>query len=294
MNRLSREGTAAPASVQERAQRLGRRLRLREIPAVMLHSHMCQPCLCGAFRPITLLPKRWFATVGDRSLDAVLAHELAHARWLDHLVNLAQRLLEVVFFFHPCVHWLSRSLPRQRKYCADELAIRLTGDPLALATALECVARFRVALPRRSRWARRGGETVSLLPRIQELIGMMPVPSRPQTWPYVAVPLAAVFALVTISAGSAQDRPSASQSISPSFSRDAAPVKPHATAPASVPLPATAPAGADPKRQYSYVVRQLDLEEGSWRDRLDGQLKPLGADAKTQGWIIDGDAPRCC
>ncbi len=142
-----RESTAAPASIQSRSDRLAGRLGLRQMPRVLIHPRLDEPCLCGLFRPAVLLPGRWLAWVeaGQDAgrLDAILAHELAHARRLDLPVNLAQRLVEVAFFFHPAVHWLSRSLRRQRELCADALAVSLTGDPLALAEALESVARLR-------------------------------------------------------------------------------------------------------------------------------------------------------
>ena len=164
-SRLRREGQAAPTTVQERARRLGRRLRLRNVPAVRLHPRLSQPCLCGAIRPLILLPDRWVETVGSGPLDAVLAHELAHARRLDHLVNLGQRFVEAIYFFHPAVHWLSTSFRRHREHCADELAVRITGDPLALARGLECLAGLHVKLPRpRPIGAALGGETLSLLP----------------------------------------------------------------------------------------------------------------------------------
>ena len=132
-------------------------------------------------------------------------------RRLDHVVNLAQRLVEVALFFSPGVHWLSRSLRRQREFCADELAVRLTGDPLARAEALEAVARLRLTSPVRPPLvAALGGQTVSLLPRIQELIGMTPSRPKPSLWPFAALPAAGLVALFTAAVGLAQDRPVAS------------------------------------------------------------------------------------
>src|SRR5262249_24605455 len=131
---------------------------------------------------------------------------LAQARRCDHLVNLAQRMLEVVLFFNPGVHWLSRSLRRQSELCADALAARLTGDPLALARALESVARLRIASPAPGRGGvTLGGDRSFLFSRIQELIGMKPIRTRPQVWPFVALPSALVVALLATAVGVAQD-----------------------------------------------------------------------------------------
>jgi hypothetical protein len=112
-------------------------------------------------------------------------------------VNLAQRLVEVGMFFHPAVHWLSRSLRRERELCADALAVRLTGDPLALAEALQSVARLRLTSPKVAAvGASLGGPSVSLLPRIQELIGMTPLRPRFPVWPFAALPAAGFLALL--------------------------------------------------------------------------------------------------
>ncbi len=127
----------------------------------------------------------------------------------DHFVNLAQRLVEVTLFFSPTVHWLSRSLRQHREFCADALAVRLTRDPLALARALESVARLRFEFPAQpAAGSALGGPNTSLLPRIQELIGM--TPSRPglSAWPFAALPAAGLVALIAVAAGLAQNQPS--------------------------------------------------------------------------------------
>ena len=177
--RICREARPAPVAIQAIAARLARRARLKEPPSVLVHPLLNEPCLCGLLAPVILLPEQWLSCGDGRLVEAILAHELAHARRHDHLVNLAQRLVEVVLFFSPAVHWLSQSLRRQREFCADALAVRMTRDPLALAGALESVARLRLLSPARpALGASLGGQSASLLPRIQELIGMKP--SRPR------------------------------------------------------------------------------------------------------------------
>ncbi|MFO0890029.1 MAG: M56 family metallopeptidase [Isosphaeraceae bacterium] len=292
VNRLRREAEAAPAAVQERARRLGRRLRLRKVPAVRLHPRLSQPCLCGVLRPAILLPDHWFAAAEGGPLDAVLAHELAHARRLDHLVNVGQRLIEALYFFHPAVHWLSMSLRRHREHCADELAVRITGDPLSLARALECLAHLRaVRSAARPIGAALGGETYSLLPRMQELIGMTPVRTRPQVWPYAALPLAALLGLVAISAGSAQDQPSPSHDVPQARQKDDSVTESTSAARTEpVPLRGTVPPDPDPDRLVSYEVRRLDFEEGGWRGYLGGRIAPIGKEGEVRGWLIDEGA----
>jgi protein involved in polysaccharide export with SLBB domain len=70
----------------------------------------------------------------------VLAHELAHVRRWDNLVNLAQRLVESLLFFHPCVWLASRQVRRDREECCDALVVRHTARPEAYATLLVSIA----------------------------------------------------------------------------------------------------------------------------------------------------------
>ncbi|QEH37537.1 Protease HtpX [Aquisphaera giovannonii] len=277
--RLRRSSTAAGARVQARATRLCRLLRVGRAPEIRVHATLAEPCLCGAIRPVILLPGRWLAEAGPQSVDAVLAHELAHARRADHLVNLLQRLIETWLFFHPAVHWLSRSLRRHREFCADALAVRLTGDALALARALESVALRRPVRPTRLRpGASLGGDFSSLYPRIQELLGMMPARPPRRLWPLVAFPSAAALAVLSVSVGAAQD---ASPPARPS------------------PQPATAaslPAGRGPSPaaplaiggvQICYEVRVYDVDADTWRACDTSPLKSAGEGRGSQGWVVD-------
>ena len=303
LRRICREAQPADGLVRETAAELARRAGLRHPPAVKTHFGLSEPFICGVFRPVILLPKTWLECRRGAMLEAILAHELAHARRRDHLVNLAQRLVETVLFFNPAVRWLSRSLRQQREFCADAMAVRWTGDSLALAEALESVARRRfTSTPVPAIGAALGGQSVSLLPRIQELIGM--TPSRPQTriWPLAALPTAGMIALIAISAGLAQERPNtygppgqydSAQERQPTKRGakntprpdDAAALAPHEQAVAApTPYFATQPL---PDRQISYEVRFLTFDSSSWRDQVKDRAT-IGKQADgVSAWVID-------
>ena len=65
------------------------------------------PSLLGIVRPLILLPPAALSGWSVEQLEMVLLHELAHLRRWDNLVNLLQRVLESLLFFHPVVWWLS-------------------------------------------------------------------------------------------------------------------------------------------------------------------------------------------
>ena len=45
----------------------------------------------------------------------VIAHELAHIRRHDYLVNLMQAAVETLLFYHPGVWWVSRQVRIERE-----------------------------------------------------------------------------------------------------------------------------------------------------------------------------------
>ncbi len=276
VDRMCREGRPAEERIRLRAKQLARRAGLTAPPRVIIHPRACEPFLCGLLIPVILLPEAWLAGCQRDLLDAILAHELAHARRRDHLVNLAQRLVEIALFFSPAVHWLSRSLRRQREFCADALAVRLTGDPAALAAALESVARIRLSSPRSpSSDSALGGQTISLLPRIQELLGMMPPRPRPRFWPIAALPAAGIIAMIAAASGLSHGQPAASTPNKGTL--------PNTTV--TAPLVAPRPASTD--RQISYEVRYLKLLTEPWRELMKDRLKLVQEEADVSVWIIE-------
>ncbi len=285
--RLCREAEPAAEETQQKTLAIARRLRLARVPRVLVHARVEEPFLVGIFRPAILLPGRWIASVPGDCLDAILAHELAHARRLDHAVNLAQRVVEALLFFHPAVHWLSRSLRRSREFCADALAVRLTGDALALAAALESAALFRSSSrPAPASASSLGGESTSLLPRIQELLGMTPSRTRLRRWPFVALPAAGIFALFAVSAGRAQNKPPVQPAVASEKPSPAA--LPHGNSLRGVPLQVAYQSKPDDvTRMIVYEVRFLTGDASDWRRFLGERSKVEKQEGDCTAWLID-------
>ena len=59
--------------------------------------------LVGWLKPAVVLPVAALAGLSLAQIEALLAHELAHAHRHDYLVNLLQSFAEVVLFYHPAV-----------------------------------------------------------------------------------------------------------------------------------------------------------------------------------------------
>ncbi|MDE3195602.1 MAG: M56 family metallopeptidase, partial [Acidobacteriota bacterium] len=65
------------------------------------------PVVAGILRPVILVPAGCFANLPAEQIEYLLIHELAHVRRFDYLVNLIQRAVEGLLFYHPAVWWVS-------------------------------------------------------------------------------------------------------------------------------------------------------------------------------------------
>jgi beta-lactamase regulating signal transducer with metallopeptidase domain len=128
------------------------------------------PTVVGWIRPVILVPVASIFALTPQQLEAVLAHEMAHIRRYDFLVNVLQMLAEMLLFYHPAVWWTSARIRHERELCCDDLAVRSCGDALCYARALTQLERLRTATPAMAL----GSTGSSLSYRIQRLVGRAP------------------------------------------------------------------------------------------------------------------------
>ena len=111
VHRLRAATVAAPlSSWQLTAGRLARRLRVG-VPFRIVESAVVDaPILIGWLQPLIILPLAAMAHMTAAQVEALLAHELAHIRRRDYVINLLQTIAEALLFFHPAVWWISRRI----------------------------------------------------------------------------------------------------------------------------------------------------------------------------------------
>jgi beta-lactamase regulating signal transducer with metallopeptidase domain len=126
-------------------QELQRQLGLDRAIRYLECSWLQAPAVIGWFRPIILLPVSALTGLSEEQLRAIVAHELAHIRRLDALVNLFQVLVETLLFYHPAMWWLNKRIRDERELCCDEIAVSLTGSRVEYARALTLMATWRNA-----------------------------------------------------------------------------------------------------------------------------------------------------
>ena len=168
LERMCRENTEALSSqLRQRCLSFERRLGITKAVRYLESRTLDAPAAIGWFRPIVLLPVTAITGLSAQQLDAVIAHELAHIRRCDPLVNLFQVAVESCLFYHPAVWWLSRRVRVEREHCCDDIAVAACGDAAEYARALALMEQWR-ATPAFALGANSG----SLRSRVARLLGM--------------------------------------------------------------------------------------------------------------------------
>jgi uncharacterized protein involved in exopolysaccharide biosynthesis/beta-lactamase regulating signal transducer with metallopeptidase domain len=163
----SQAGDLPDTDLIERLNDLRLRLGISR-PVRLLRSALVEvPAVVGWLRPVILLPAATMAGLDPAQLEAILAHELAHIRRFDYLVNACQCAVEILMFYHPAVWWISRCVRDERENCCDDLVVAVCEDRLTYARALATLEKSRAELPELA-FAASGGP---LLQRIRRLLG---------------------------------------------------------------------------------------------------------------------------
>jgi len=165
---LQRTGEAAKGPLIDSITQLARRMSVKDPLRVVISRLTDTPCVVGWLRPVILLPAATLLSLSVEQLETVLAHELAHIRRRDYLVNLLQTLSETLLFYHPAVWWVSARLRDERELCCDDMVVATCGDAIGYARALTKLERLRMIAPELAM----SGTGGSLLYRIRRLTGM--------------------------------------------------------------------------------------------------------------------------
>jgi beta-lactamase regulating signal transducer with metallopeptidase domain len=163
-----------PHSVNETLHRLLKSMGMSPSIRLSATDRVDGPAVVGWLRPLILLPAQMLTGLSSDDLTHILAHELAHIRRHDYAVNLVQCVIEMLFFHHPAVWWLSHQVREEREHCCDEIAIAACGDRFAYARSLATLDDMRPEpRPLVLALGTRGGR---LMNRIRRLLGV-PTPS---------------------------------------------------------------------------------------------------------------------
>ncbi len=164
-----------PPVLLEATARMARKLNVSV--NVQITARATGPLVVGVLKPVILWPVGLLAGLSMAEVEAVLAHELAHVRRHDYLLNVLQSVVEVLYFFHPALWWLSARVREEREHCCDDLALTLVGDARVLARALTRVSAWQHSQEEAPNLAMAfASKRQLLLQRVRRMLG---VPTRP-------------------------------------------------------------------------------------------------------------------
>jgi beta-lactamase regulating signal transducer with metallopeptidase domain len=227
---------------QRRLSELARRFDIDTHVRLGVADKLDSPITAGCWKPIVLVPAALITGMPADLLEALLAHELAHIKRQDYLVNLIQSAIEVVLFYHPSVWALSRRIRIEREQIADDLAVAKLGQPQKLAQALSELDKFQFDTTQLAHAAHGG----NLMSRIKRLLRP---DVEPVTWK-MSLPLLGLCAAGAVFyAHAAPQPPAVPEPPAPPAVVAAAelPEPPALAAPAAPPAPAVAPVLRTPR-----------------------------------------------
>ena len=170
----SLESNSMHATMKVLCQKLGIRKAVR-----LCRTHdIDTPTVIGWMQPVILFPAAAMTGLTPDQMSAILAHELAHIRRHDYLINLFQSVVEILLFYHPVVWWMSAEIRAERENCCDDLAVAVCTNRRDYIEALLQLETQRGATNALA-MAASGG---SLLQRVSRMLGTSPNDSQSTNW----------------------------------------------------------------------------------------------------------------
>ncbi len=128
--RLRSARRPAESSLREEIASLRHTLGTKRFPRIWTVPDISQPFVWGVWRGDIYVPED-FSQIGDfEDRRSILMHELGHVRRFDAAVNVAQVVIQSLYFFHPLVWWASARLRHEREKSCDEWVVaRLKTQP---------------------------------------------------------------------------------------------------------------------------------------------------------------------
>lgn len=159
------------------AARVAARLRVPVPELVLVPSCPGGAYVVGARRPALVVGAELLDQLDAEELEGVLAHEFAHIKRRDNLVATTLGVVRDLVFFVPGGGWAIAQLHRERERAADQVAVRVTGKPGALASGLLRTIELSGA-PERSQACAAFVPPNTLVERVHDLVDDRPVISR--------------------------------------------------------------------------------------------------------------------
>jgi uncharacterized protein (TIGR03435 family) len=128
-------------------RRLERTLGLQNQIEILVSCASLEPGIFGIVRPVLLWPEGISARLDNAQLEAILAHELWHARRRDNLAAAIHMTVEAIFWFFPLVWWIGARLVEERERACDEEVLEMGSERRVYAEGILKTCEFCVESP---------------------------------------------------------------------------------------------------------------------------------------------------
>ena len=128
-----------PTTTAELVGRLARQYCLDKV-LVTSSRETTSPFITGIRRPILVIPESLLRGASEADLSRVLAHEFAHVKRHDFLLNLVCEIVSTPIAFHPITPLIKQRIEDLRELACDEIAAAETGSRSAYASSLLRIA----------------------------------------------------------------------------------------------------------------------------------------------------------
>ena len=135
--RMKRSRTfALPEHINKRLTQLANLVGVKKSIQIMESAIVNVPIVIGYFKPVILLPVGIMTGLSSDQIEAIIKHELAHIKRNDYLINIFQSMIEILFFFHPSIWFISNTIRNERESACDEIVMANNTSRISLAKAL--------------------------------------------------------------------------------------------------------------------------------------------------------------
>jgi hypothetical protein len=131
-----RPGLLKNARLQDSLDKLIKKMPITQDIIIAESKKIASPILTGYLKPIILFPFGMVNHLTQNEVEIILAHELAHIYRNDWIINMVQSMVEVLFYFHPGVWWISAHIREERENCCDDIALNYGYDKFSYARVL--------------------------------------------------------------------------------------------------------------------------------------------------------------
>ena len=128
IKQLKQNSRDASSEVQSLVTQIAERCGLLKPLRVLISDTISSAAVIGLLKPVLFIPASMITGLNKLQLEAVIAHEIAHIRRFDPVVNFCQLLIEAVLFFNPAVAWIGGQIRIEREACCDVFGVTATGD----------------------------------------------------------------------------------------------------------------------------------------------------------------------